>query len=29
MRDAIAEGRFAAFEAAFHAAYGPGDIPPL
>jgi queuine tRNA-ribosyltransferase len=29
MRAAIAEGRFAAFEAAFHAARAEGDIPPL
>ncbi len=29
MREAIAEGRFAAFEAAFHAARAEGDIPPL
>jgi queuine tRNA-ribosyltransferase len=29
MRDAIAEGRFAAFEAAFHAARAQGDIEPL
>jgi queuine tRNA-ribosyltransferase len=29
MRDAIAEGRFAAFEAAFHAERAQGDIDPL
>jgi queuine tRNA-ribosyltransferase len=29
MREAIAEGRFAAFEAAFHAGRAEGDIPPL
>jgi queuine tRNA-ribosyltransferase len=29
MRDAIGEGRFAAFEADFHAARAEGDIPPL
>jgi queuine tRNA-ribosyltransferase len=29
MRAAIAGGRFAAFEAAFHAARAEGDIPPL
>ncbi|MCU0855097.1 MAG: tRNA guanosine(34) transglycosylase Tgt [Rhodobacteraceae bacterium] len=29
MRDAIAEGRFAAFEAAFHAERAQGDIEPL
>jgi queuine tRNA-ribosyltransferase len=29
MREAIAGGRFAAFEAAFHAARAEGDIPPL
>jgi queuine tRNA-ribosyltransferase len=29
MRDAVAAGRFAAFEAAFHAGRADGDIPPL
>ena len=29
MRDAIAEGRFAAWEAKFHADRAQGDIPPL
>jgi queuine tRNA-ribosyltransferase len=29
MRDAIAEGRFAAWEAGFHADRAEGDIPPL
>ncbi len=29
MRDAISEGRFAAWEAAFHAGRAEGDIPPL
>ncbi len=29
MREAVAEGRFAAFEAAFHARREEGDIPPL
>jgi queuine tRNA-ribosyltransferase len=29
MRAAIAEDRFAAFEAGFHAARADGDIPPL
>ena len=29
MRDAIAEGRFAAWEAAFHAQRAEGDIAPL
>jgi queuine tRNA-ribosyltransferase len=29
MREAIAEGRFAAFEASFHAERAEGDIPAL
>ena len=29
MRDAIAEGRFAAWEAEFHAGRAEGDIGPL
>jgi queuine tRNA-ribosyltransferase len=29
MREAVGEGRFAAFEAAFHARRAEGDIPPL
>lgn len=29
MREAIAEGRFAAWEAEFHAGRAEGDIPPI
>jgi queuine tRNA-ribosyltransferase len=29
MRDAVSQGRFAAFEAAFHAERAEGDIPAL